>query len=268
MNPAFKRIAARANPTFKQLRQAVRDAGRAGEPAWLDGVHLCQEYLQRVGLPRLAVFAGAALDAGQVELRALLAAVPADRVLVLEGDLLAAVSDIAGAQGVGFLIEVPPVADAGAPLGDCVVLDQVQDPGNVGSILRTCAAAGVGTVVLTPGSAAAWSGKVLRAGQGAHFGLRIIEGVALDTVPDRVGVPLVVTTLDDATSLYAPSLVLPPAAAWCFGHEGRGVSPWLQARATVRVHIPQTAGVESLNVAAAAAVCLFEQRRRRLTRAA
>ncbi|MBU4609853.1 RNA methyltransferase [Achromobacter sp. GG226] len=268
MSLSFKRIAARANPVFKQLRLDARDAGKAGLPAWLEGVHLCQEYRQRIGQPRLAVVDGAALDAGRADLQDLLQGLDPHTVLVFDGGLLASVSDIAGAQGVGFLVDVPGSGDVDAPItGDCVVLDRVQDPGNVGSILRTCAAAGVGCAVLTAGSAAAWSSKVLRAGQGAHFALRIVEGLSPDDVLRRVRAPLVATTLERAASLYAPDLVLPQATAWCFGHEGQGVDPSLQAAAAIRVHIPQASGVESLNVAAAAAVCLFEQRRRRLATA-
>jgi len=146
---------------------------------------------------------------------------------------------------------------------DCVVLDNVQDPGNVGSIMRTCAAAGIRRLVLTPGSAGAWSGKVLRAAQGAHFALEVYEQVAAATVLERLAVPMVVTTLADASDLYLTAL--PEPAAWVFGHEGQGVGSELLAQAACRVRIPQTEGVESLNVAAAAAVCLFEQRRRRLT---
>ncbi len=265
MSSSFKLVSSRANPVFKQLRLDVRDAGKPGGPVWLDGVHLCQEYWQRIGAPMLAVFDSAALNTGRAEVRALWAELPADRVLVLEGGLLASVSDIAGAQGVGFLAAHPQTGVAQGPLdGDCVILDGVQDPGNVGSILRTCAAAGIASVVLTAGSAAAWSAKVLRAGQGAHFALQIVEGLSVDEVATRVRAPLVVTSLDEAHSLYAPDLALPTPAAWCFGHEGQGVSAALLARARVRVQIPQTPGVESLNVAAAAAVCLFEQRRRRL----
>ncbi|GAA5234750.1 RNA methyltransferase [Verticiella sediminum] len=262
----FKRVASRQNPFLKSLRSRAREAGRAGAPVWLEGVHLCQEYLARVGLPAQAIFAAPMPEQGSAELRALWRACAQAPRVVLEAGLLDTVSDVAGAQGVGFLIELPAAAHGDAVDGDCVVLDRVQDPGNVGSILRTCAAAGVAQVLLTEGSAAVWSGKVLRAAQGAHFSLRLLEGLDREAVLARVRAPLAATTLDGGASLYAQDLTAP--VAWCFGHEGQGVDPGLLAAAALRVFVPQVAAVESLNVAAAAAVCLFEQRRQRLARAA
>lgn len=255
-----QRISSRQNPFIKSLKAWARDAGRDGGPVWLEGVHLCQEYLQRVGLPARAVFEAPRHETG--ELRALWRACAGAERVLLDAGLLGAVSEVAGAQGVGFLIE-PPRLDAAVRIDtDCVVLDRLQDPGNVGSILRSCAAAGVGTVLLTRGSAAVWSGKVLRAGQGAHFALRLVEGLAPDEVLARLDVPLLATALQGGEALYDASL--PAAAAWCFGHEGQGVHASLLAGAAQRVYIPQASGVESLNVAAAAAVCLFEHRRRRM----
>lgn len=228
-------------------------------------MHLCQEYLQRVGMPRHAVFDARRLGGsggGDGELQALVAALPGELCLALDGGMLDAVSDVAGAQGVGFIVDLPePVLPARLQTS-CVVLDRVQDPGNVGSIIRSCAAAGVPALILLAGSASAWSPKVLRASQGAHFALTIYEQLDSQTLLSRLAVPLLATTLEDAGSLYEAEL--PHPAAWVFGHEGQGVSPALLAQAACRVHIPQATGVESLNVAAAAAVCLFEHRRRQL----
>lgn len=261
----MKSIASRNNPFLKQLRALARpgQAARREGLVWLEGIHLCQEYLQRVGVPQHAVFDAARLgDVGAHELQSLARALPEASCLALEAGLLDSVSDVASAQGVGFVAELPrPTLPAHLDMA-CVVLDGVQDPGNVGSILRTCAAAGVSTLFLLEGSASAWSTKVLRAGQGAHFSLTIHEQVSAQMLLDRLAVPLLATTLENAEGLYDARLPFP--AAWVFGHEGQGVSQALLERATHRVHIPQASGVESLNVAAAAAVCLFEHRRRRL----
>lgn len=264
----MKSIASRNNPFFKQLRALARPGQtvRREGLVWLEGIHLCQEYLERVGTPQHAVFdasrlAGHAAGASD-ELQSLARALPDDSCLALEARLLDSVSDVASAQGVGFIVELPrPALPVSVDMA-CVVLDGVQDPGNVGSILRTCAAAGVNTLVLLEGSASAWSPKVLRAGQGAHFSMTIHEQVPAHMLLDRLAVPLLATTLEHAAGLY--EIELPFPAAWVFGHEGRGVSPALLERASHRVHIPQASGVESLNVAAAAAVCLFEHRRQRL----
>ena len=139
----------------------------------------------------------------------------------------------------------------------CVVLDGVQDAGNVGSILRSAAAAGVSQVFCAPGTAYAWSSKVLRSGMGAHFLLDIYEDVEAATLIERLAVPAAITDSHAPQALYDCDLAGP--IAWVFGNEGAGVSaPW-RAAVEHRLTIPQPGGMESLNVAAAAAICLFEQ---------
>ncbi|MBO9353679.1 RNA methyltransferase [Bordetella petrii] len=253
----MKQITSRDNPAFKQLQRQARHAGRRGEPAILEGVHLCQAWLAHAGAPAWAVF-----DADRLphpELAALLAAVPPRQVLLLPERLLRLLETVETGQGVLFVVD-PPAVDLPARLDEPMVwLDRVQDPGNVGTILRICAAAGIGRVLLSAGCAAAWSPKVLRGGQGAHFALTLHEHADLQACAGRLEVPLAVTTLDGAQDLYATPL--PPACAWVFGHEGQGVAPALQQAAALRVRIDHAAAVESLNVAVAAALCLFEQRR-------
>jgi TrmH family RNA methyltransferase len=259
----MKRIASRDNPLYKELRRLAQEPAFGRRQGWalLEGLHPCQEYLQRVGAPRWAIFDTDRLGAS-AELLALWEGVSPAQQVMLDGGILAGLSDIGAAQGVAFVIEPPKPTLPERLVGLCVLLDRVQDPGNVGSILRTCAAAGVATVLLSEQTASAWGTKTLRAGQGAHFALAIYEGVDLIAAVARLDVPLLTTALEDADSLYGPPL--PAACAWVFGHEGGGVQPALLAAANRRVRIPQSDGVESLNVAAAAAVCLFEQRRQGL----
>jgi TrmH family RNA methyltransferase len=155
-----------------------------------------------------------------------------------------------------------PATVAVDPQKDAILLDGVQDPGNVGTLLRTAAAAGIGQALLGPGCAAAWSPKVLRAGQGAHFAMNVVEDADLAGFMAGYRGTTVVTTLGpDARSLYAVDLDGP--LAWIFGSEGQGVRQELLAAARLQVRIPMPGAVESLNVAAAAAVCLFETVRRR-----
>ena len=148
----------------------------------------------------------------------------------------------------------------------CVVLDGVQDAGNVGSILRSAAAAGIQHVFCAPGTVYAWSSKVLRAGMGAHFLLGIYEDVDPGGLIERVAsdVPVAITDSHGAKAIYDADLSGP--VAWVFGNEGAGVSTVWRDRAALRVTIPQPGGMESLNVAAAAAVCLFEQCRQKVGR--
>lgn len=254
----MKLITSRDNPAVKALYRLAEQAGRRGEPVLLEGVHLCQAWLQRHGAPQQAVFDADRLD--RPELAALASQVPSAQCLALESRLMRGLGSVQADQGIAFVVQ-PPVTQLPAQIvRNCVWIDRIQDPGNVGTLLRTCAAAGIDEVFLANGSAAAWSPKVLRSGQGAHFALTLHEQVDLHALLARLQVPLAVTTLEDSQSLYAAPL--PPAMAWVFGHEGQGVDAALQGRADLRLRIPHEAqAVESLNVGAAAAICLFEQRR-------
>lgn len=165
----------------------------------------------------------------------------------------------------GILAVAVKPTPAGEPARDidCVLLDGVQDPGNVGALLRTVAAAGVRQALLAPGCADPWAAKTLRAGQGAQFLLDIHEAVDLPAFLGTYAGHGVVTHLDAPTTLWDAPFDGP--LAWVFGAEGRGVSAPVAAAATLLLRIPMPGGTESLNVAAAAAICLFERVRRRRT---
>lgn len=257
----MKHISSRDNPAVKALAKLAGTAGKRGAPVLLDGVHLCQAWLQHHGAPDQAVFDVDRLS--QPDIAALAAAVPDSRCLALDARLMQSVASVESGQGVAFLVTPPTLELPPAVEENCVLFDRIQDPGNVGTLLRTCAAAGVKRVFLATGTAAAWSPKVVRSGQGAHFALAIHEHVDLAGLLPRLRVPLVATALDGAQNLYAGRL--PAQCAWVFGHEGQGVAPALLAAAKLKVWIPHDAvAVESLNVGAAAAICLFEQRRQAL----
>ncbi len=263
---SIKAITSRDNPRFKELRQladssqARRRAGRT----LLDGVHLCATYLQQVGMPRSCLIGESAR--AHPEAAAILAQCDAGPAtcLVLPDQLFGALSQVE--HGVDLLFEIDtPAATAAPPLQQsAVLLDNLQDPGNLGSILRSAAAAGIETVYCSSGTAFAWSPKVLRAGMGAHFLLRIAENVDLAGLIKAAHVPVVATSSHATATLYALDLRTP--VAWLFGHEGQGVSAELLGLASHRVGIPQPGAVESLNVAASAAVCFFEQVRQRVQR--
>lgn len=186
------------------------------------------------------------------------------RWLILDDTLFDSLDILPSPAPVLALVDAPqPVPPATFEAQDIVVLDRVQDPGNVGTIIRTAAAAGIRTVLTTPGTAACWSPKVLRAGMGGHFVLDIFENLAVEELLARLKLPLAGTLLSvQAVPLYQQDLR--PPLAWVFGSEGEGIDPALQAHLTIRLIIPQQPHVESLNVAAASAICLFEQRRQRM----
>jgi TrmH family RNA methyltransferase len=256
MTEAFVAISARDNPLLVKLRKLARDptAYRKLGELWLEGEHLCAALRARGQRPAQAVLAESAW--AQPALRQLAHWAP--RVVVLPDALFDGFSALGSPARLGFVLTLPaaPVID---PAAASVVLDRVQDAGNVGSILRSAAAFGVGQVLALQGTAALWSPKVLRAGMGAHFGLRLVEGLSPDALA-ALTVPLVGTSL--ASDVLLPTAALPRPCAWVLGHEGQGVAPALLARCALVLRIPQPGGEESLNVAAAAAVCLYESMRR------
>ncbi|MCX7155499.1 MAG: RNA methyltransferase [Rhodocyclales bacterium] len=250
-------ITSRDNPSFKVLRAVVDDPRRQGR-AWLDGIHLVTTCLARgVGVRQLLVS-----ESGQrnAEIAALLQAAAGVDCVILRDSLFREISGLGSPTGVAAVIDIPP-APAGGIAGDAVLLDAVQDAGNVGAILRTAAAAGVRDVLLGPGCAGAWSPRVLRAGQGAHFSLEIREQVDLVAALAACPAISIATVARGGASLYESDLTGP--ILWLVGNEGAGLSPDLVAAAKVRITIPLASGTESLNVAAATAVCLFEASRQR-----
>jgi TrmH family RNA methyltransferase len=139
------------------------------------------------------------------------------------------------------------------PDAPSVILDRLQDAGNVGSILRSASAFGFRQILAMKGTAGLWSPKVLRAGMGAHFGLQLLEGLAPGEL-EGLQVPWLATSSHAGELLHRARLPWP--CAWLLGHEGQGVAAMLEARAALRIRIGQPGGEESLNVAAAAAICL------------
>ncbi|OZI18469.1 RNA methyltransferase [Bordetella genomosp. 9] len=255
----MKHIASRDNPLVKTLQRLAASAGRRESQVLLDGIHLCQAWLRHHGAPVRALFDVARLD--HPEIAELARALPEETCVSLDTRLLRGLASVESDQGVAFVVQPPQPALPERIEETCVLLDRVQDPGNVGTLIRTCAGAGIRRILLSEGCAAAWSPKVLRSAQGAHFALALHERVDVSDLLPRLGVPLVATALQESISLYDANL--PAHCAWVFGHEGQGVSAELLRAADLRVRIPHDAqAVESLNVAVSAAICLFEQRRR------
>lgn len=254
----MKTISSRDNAFYKDLKslatssQARRKAGQS----LLDGVHLCQSWLDLRGAPRHCVVSEGAL--GNLEVQAIVARCEdaGAPVTALPDALFSAVSQVEHGVHLLFVIDSPQPSSSPGLHGPSVLLDGVQDPGNVGSILRSAAAAGIKQVYCSPGTAFCWSPKVLRAAMGAHFVLEIFEQVELAPLVRAAKVPVLATSGYAAERLYAMDLRQP--VAWVLGHEGQGVSDELLALATHRVAVPHAGQVESLNVAACAAVCFFE----------
>ncbi len=242
-------VRSRDNAWVKDLRRLAQDSAayRKQGRVWLEGDHLCRAALARGWRPSVAVFSESFWPLAPVEWTQ-----AATKNIVLADALFAEVSALESPAAMGFVLDLP-ATHAMEPQAPSVVLDRVQDAGNVGSILRSAAAFGFAQVLAIKGTAALWSPKVLRAGMGAHFGLRLHEGLAVEDL-QALRVPLLVTHVHGGDFLHQATLPWP--CAWVLGHEGQGVSDALLAQAHQRIRIAQPGGEESLNVAAAAAICL------------
>ena len=244
-------IHSRENPFVKDLRRLAQDttAYRKQGRIWLEGDHLCRAAMARGLRPAIAVFSESFWPLAQVEY-----AQAATKIIVLTDALFGDISGLESPARIGFVLDMPEPALLQSDVGT-VVLDRVQDAGNVGSILRSASAFGFRQVVAIKGSAALWSPKVLRAGMGAHFALDLIEGVG-EADLRALQLPMLVTSSHAGEFLHRAALPWP--CAWVMGHEGQGVSATLEDRAAMRIRIAQPGGEESLNVAAAAAICLHQ----------
>ena len=257
----LKLIRSRDNLRFKVLRElatSTRERRKAGL-ALLDGMHLIAAYRANGGVPEQLILSES--GAANAEAAQLTQGASGQGVLVLADALFNDIAQVATPTGIIALIRTPKPGPLPATIERCVMLDNIQDAGNLGSILRSTAAAGIRTILLSQGCAFAWSPKVLRAGMGAHFSLDIFDNVDLAAAVGRLAGRLICASGHARKSLFQADLRGP--LAWVFGNEGSGVSAELSAAAAEQVRIPMPGKTESLNVAAAAAICLFEQVRQR-----
>jgi TrmH family RNA methyltransferase len=259
----MQRVVSPNNPRLRDVLRVLASSRerRKSQRCVLEGAHLVEVYRERFGAPETVVVTDESL--AREDVRALLAHVPPADVMAVPARLIA--EHTAVPADVGVLGVVPTPRESVSEAARFVLLiEDVQDPGNVGSMIRTAAAAGVDQVVLSRACAFAWAPKVLRAGQGAHFLVSIVEDVDLVDYVERFRGRrghAVATVAQGEAGLYDTRLPTPIAIA--IGNEGAGLSPGIVARCDVRVTIPMARGSESLNAAAAAAIVLFECVRQR-----
>jgi TrmH family RNA methyltransferase len=251
-------IASKQNPWFKQLRQQAQDNTlykRSGR-LWLEGDHLIQAALdQGLACDTLVLSDAPSSSPG---LAALVRRVP--KVRVVSAELFATLSQLPSGSHIGALVDCP-APQALKSQTPTVVLDRIQDVGNLGSILRSAAAFGIRQVLTLRGSAAVWSAKAVRAGMGAHFALNLHEDMDAQDLQALSDMPWIATSSHEGQALSSLKGGVPWPGVWFFGHEGQGLSAELASRCSVKVQIPQPGGQESLNVAAAAAICFYESSR-------
>lgn len=247
-------LRSRGNPRVKRWAKLVRDGRlrRKEGRALIEGPHLLHALLERGLAPVELLATEEAL--GDPEIARLVERARC-RPVVLSGSVFRSIVDTDTPQGVAAEIAVPEGRERD---GDFVYLEGVQDPANVGAIIRSAAAFGIGNLFVDQRCADPWSPKAVRAGMGGHFALAIKQGDPRDFTGK-----LICTVPKDATPL--DSADLSGRFAWVFGSEGEGVSMEVQRIAALRVTIPTVGGTESLNVAAAAAICFCEAYGRRGT---
>lgn len=252
----FKHITSRDNVIFKQLKKLSennRERSRE-EKTLLDGVHLIEGYLQAFGEPELLIIPE---GKSTQEASNLIQHLSDVNTIMFPTLIFAELTPVASSTGILALVKRLLLA-VPEPVNFALMLEDIQDPGNLGSMLRTALGAGVDAVYLSKGCTDAWSPKCLRGGQGAQFHLPIIEGVDIvDTLAVFSGSSYA-TTLS-GSSLYEQDLTMP--TAFVIGNEGAGLSRDVIQAATQQVSIPMNVQLESLNAAAAAAICLFERQR-------
>ena len=251
-------IASRDNPRVRRWRALTRDARerRTQQRAMIEGENLISAFLQSGGAVENLVLSETGSSRAALVALAERSGKPPT---VLADAVFRSITDTEAPTGIAAEIALPGSTVDPKTSAGCVFLEGVQDPGNVGAILRSAAAFGIGDAVLGAGCAEVWSPKVLRAAMGAHFSMRIVEHADLPAQIDRFGGKVICTVPRGGKPLAEADLS--GRLAWLFGAEGQGVSEALAARATLKVSIPMKGGSESLNVAAAAAICFYEANR-------
>jgi TrmH family RNA methyltransferase len=252
-------LTSRDNPRVQRWRRLAQQARerRRERRAMLEGPRLVGAYLDAGGVPEALILSESAAHDAAIAALAVRTSKPA---FVLADSVFRVISDTETPAGIAAEIALAGAEPALEEVPGCVFLEGVQEAGNVGAILRNAAAFGLRTVVLGRGCADPWSPKVLRAAMGAHFSLWTAESADLAAALGRFGGKTLCTVPRGGVPL--PEADLRGRVGWIFGAEGRGVSDALAARASLKVTIPMPGAADSLNVAAAAAICFYETARR------
>lgn len=266
-NDRTKVLESDANPNVKRWRRLATDprfVKKAGATL-LEGAHLAECYFQ-TGLPVTNLLVAQSANA---EARHWVETYERERGLrprVVADRLWQTLSPVEHGVGIMLEVPVPKTEDVDFSREDVLYLDGVQDAGNVGTLIRTAVAAGFRTIAASPKTAGFYAPKVMRAGMGAHFGAKLIENCPIDLFAERYEGTILAADARGGEDLFAADDYASGPVCWILGAEGPGVSSEALAKTQRRFYIPIEEACESLNVGAAAAVCLFDVRRRRLAR--
>lgn len=257
-------ITSKDNPTIKTAHALLtqsRQRKKLGQTV-LEGTHLIEAYLNANLMPQTVIVSESGLQNGEIQ--TLLNRLDNVKALTISDSLYKSIRSLGESLPIMAIINIPthmlkqPIAQ------DCLIINGVQDNGNLGTLLRTASAVGFDTVICTiddtTGTASAWSPKTLRAGMGANFSLTIYENVPIDAIFEFIKVPMFATSSHTDKVIYQIDLTQP--LALIVGHEGQGVTDTLLAHCH-KLALPQPNGQESLNVGVAGSVCLYEILRQR-----
>ncbi|MFT4021316.1 MAG: RNA methyltransferase [Acinetobacter sp.] len=252
-------LASKDNAKIKHLRALIEQNQyrKKQQQTVLEGTHLCLAWLQSQQNIVSIFTTEQALEHPDFEK---IQALYQGQIFVISEVLYRDLSALGTTLACLAVIDQPRSSQTVNFKADTLILDNIQDPGNVGTLLRSAAAANVKQILCTKGVASLWSPRVLRAGMGAHFALQCFENVNLEQVLTQFNIPVYATSSHRSESLYSQDLTQP--CVWILGNEGQGVSEYALEYAQ-SITIPQPGGQESLNVAIAGSICLFEMVRQR-----
>jgi TrmH family RNA methyltransferase len=253
----MKQIASRDNSLFKKLlklSQSARERKKLGYTV-IEGIHLIQSYYSKYQSADVLIVKESSNT--NPEITELLTLLPAEvELCILADHLFNEASTLTTPSGIMAIVPIPQASHFNREADYCIACEDLQDPGNLGAILRSAAAAGIEEVLLSPNCVSAWSPKVLRSAQGAHFLLNIHESSDLTAISQEFVGKIIATSPSAELSLY--DLDMKERFMLLIGNEGSGLSSELMQSASHRIYIPMPGKMESLNAAVAASICLFE----------
>jgi len=263
-------ITSRQHPLIKQLIKLEKSSQhrKKSNLTLLDGIHLIQIYSSVLGRPEHLIVSQSYIDdTANKRFISMLFGDALSKAIIISNALLQEISPVKTPTGILALIAIPDLAHDVNNKKETfsVLLETIQDPGNLGSILRSAAAANARDIYLSPHCADAWSPKTLRAAMGAHFFLRIHENCDLQTIAAQFSGTVIATSIQASKNLFEISLA--GSIAFVFGNEGAGLSTEIIKACDENISIPMPGKTESLNAAAAAAICFFEKVRQDSTHA-
>lgn len=260
---AARVITSVSNEKIKFARGLARKKERAAaRQCLIEGTRLIQEAVRAGITPALVFYERSALNR-DARLRQLVAALEKQPGTVYEvsASVLRALADTETPQGICAVIPLPAIPLPAAPRL-ALILDGIRDPGNLGTILRTAWAAGVGAVLLAPDTADPFNPKALRAAMGAHFSVPLLTATWDEIAPRVANMPRIYLASAQGEVPYTRADWTPPTAL-IIGGEAQGTSPAARQLATTSVSIPMPGRAESLNAAVAAGILLLEAVRER-----